>query len=124
MVTVLGWFVLALCWWVIVGFIRVMSLFARLPRERFTKLDAFARALEASPDAWRDLWEGRTDWPSFENWFRARLAEEEARRASFMEKWPYDIVTTALGFVGLVLRFRSDGSRTWFRAARAEFANL
>lgn len=72
-------------------------------------VDVLARCLEGSGEDWRELWEGRLDWPSFEAQFRARLAVEEGRPAPFNEGCLYELVALGLEFVGLVSGL--DGER-------------
>lgn len=115
MLTVFGWCVLGFCWYVIACMGWVLVLYLRAPAERFRELDALGRVLQGSREQWAEVWEGRMSWPSFQEWFRARLAEEVAKPASFKEGFFYELFALGLELVDVVFRFRSDAVRARWR---------
>lgn len=115
MLTVFGWCVLGFCWYLIACMTVLLIMHMRIPAERYRELDALARTLEGSRDQWAEVWEGRMSWPSFQEWFRARLAEEVAKPASFKEGFFYELFALGVELVDVVFRFRSDAVRARWR---------
>ena len=121
----LACFLLVVSCWVIGVSLWVAWLFwSGKGRSALHDIDVLARSLEASGDDWRELWEGRLDWPSFETRFRARLAVEEGRRAPFNEGWLYELVALGLEFVGMVLGVDGERGRRRRRLMVRELSRL
>lgn len=115
MLEIVGWCVIAMCWCLNICMIAVLVLYQFIPKDTYQKLDALARVLENSREQWAEVWEGRMSWPSFQEWFRGRLAEEETRPASFKEGVFYELFALAVELVDVVFRFRSDAVRARWR---------